>query len=96
MIRTLLVEDEQRGLSTLRNLLHEYCPALDIVGESMDADEAKEQIARLSPDLVFMDISLPGKTSFDLLKEIDSIAFEIIFVTAHHQYASAGIQVLRC
>jgi two-component system LytT family response regulator len=87
MIRTILVEDEQRGLSTLRNLLQEYCPELNIVGESMDADEAKEQITRLSPDLVFMDISLPGKTSFDLLKEIDSIAFEIIFVTAHHQYA---------
>ena len=87
MIRTILVEDEQRGLSTLRNLLQEYCPELDVVAESMDADDAKEQIARLSPDLVFMDISLQGKTSFDLLKEINSIAFEIIFVTAHHQYA---------
>lgn len=87
MIRTILVEDEQRGLNTLRNLLEEYCPEIDVVAESMDADEAREQIVKLSPDLVFMDINLAGKTSFDLLKEISNIAFEIIFVTAHHQYA---------
>lgn len=87
MIRTILVEDEQRGLSTLRNLLQEYCPGIDVIAECMEAEAAKEQIAALSPHLVFMDISLPGKTSFDLLQEMGSVEFEIIFVTAHHQFA---------
>lgn len=87
MIKTILVEDEQRGLRTLRNLLQEYCPEVDVIAESMNAEDARKQLSSLSPQLVFMDISLAGKTSFDLLKEMKDITFEIIFVTAHHQYA---------
>ncbi|MBO9636103.1 MAG: response regulator transcription factor [Chitinophagaceae bacterium] len=87
MIKTILVEDEPRGMNTLRNLLQEYCPEVEVIAESMDTEDAKKQIASLQPELVFMDISLPGKTSFEMLKEMRDIAFEIIFVTAHHQYA---------
>jgi len=52
----------------------------------MDADIAKEKITSLHPQLVFLDISLPGKTSFDLLAELTTVNFEIIFVTAHNNY----------
>lgn len=87
MIRTILVDDEPRGLNTLKKLLQEYCPELKIVAECGDADAAKEKIELLEPQLVFLDISLPGKSSFDLLTELVNINFEIIFVTAHNQYA---------
>lgn len=86
MIRTILVDDEPRGLNTLKKLLQEYCPELKIVAECGTAESAKEQITQLEPHLVFLDISLPGKTSFDMLSELDKINFEIIFVTAHNQY----------
>lgn len=86
MIRTILVDDEPRGLNTLNRLLHEYCPELKVVAECADAESAKEKIELLEPQLVFLDISLPGKTSFDLLTELETVNFEIIFVTAHNQY----------
>jgi len=86
MIRTILVDDEPRGLNTLNKLLQEYCPQIKIVAACMDADSAKEKISSLEPQLVFLDISLPGKTSFDLLAELDTVNFEIIFVTAHNNY----------
>ncbi len=87
MIRTILVDDEQRGLNTLSKMLNEYCPGLKLVAECTDAPSAKEKIKLLEPQLVFLDISMPGKSGFDLLAEMDKINFEIIFVTAHNQYA---------
>lgn len=86
MVRTILVDDEPRGLNTLKKLLQEYCPEIKVVAECTDADTAKDKIELLEPQLVFLDISLPGKTSLDLLSELDKINFEIIFVTAHNEY----------
>jgi two-component system LytT family response regulator len=87
MVRTILVDDEPRGLNTLKKLLQEYCPEIKVIAECTDADTAKDKIELLEPQLAFLDISLPGKTSFDLLSELDKIIFEIIFVTAHNEYA---------
>ncbi|HEX6179923.1 MAG TPA: LytTR family DNA-binding domain-containing protein [Chitinophagaceae bacterium] len=92
MIRTILVDDEPRGLNTLRKLLQEYCPDLSVVAEAMDANAAKEKIEELDPQLVFLDVSLAGKTSFDVLKQLKKIEFEIIFVTAHDGYALQAFQ----
>lgn len=86
MVRTILVDDEPRGLNTLKNLLQEYCPEIKIVAECTDVDDAKDKIELLQPQLAFLDISLPGKNSFDLLAELDEINFEIIFVTAYNEY----------
>lgn len=86
MINTIIVDDEPRGISTLNKLLQEYCPEVKVIAECADADSAKEKIELLQPQLVFLDISLPGKNSFDMLAELKTIAFEIIFVTAHNQY----------
>lgn len=86
MIKTIIVDDEPRGLNTLKKLLLEYCPEIKIVAECGDAETAKEKIELLEPQLVFLDISLPRKSSFDLLEELDTINFEIIFVTAHNEY----------
>lgn len=86
MVRTILVDDEPRGLNTLKKLLQEYCPEIKVIAECTDADAAKDKIELLEPQLAFLDISLPGKTSFDLLSELDKINFEIIFVTAHNEY----------
>jgi two-component system LytT family response regulator len=82
----MLVDDEPRGLSSLRRLLELYCPEVKIVGECQDSRSAVEATAVLEPELVFMDIAMPDKNGFDLLNELSPVHFEIIFVTAHNEY----------
>jgi two-component system, LytTR family, response regulator len=86
MVRAILVDDEPRGINTLKKLLQDYCPEVRILAECTDADDAKEKIELLAPQLVFLDISMPGKNSFDLLAELEEINFEIVFVTAYNEY----------
>ena len=85
-IKTILVDDEPRGLSALQRLLEFNCPDVEIIGLCSSAEEAKEKINQLKPELVFLDIAMPEKNGFDLLNEIDPINFEIIFVTAHNDF----------
>ncbi len=85
-IKTLLVDDEPRGLSSLQKLLEYNCPELEIIGTSSNVDDAKEKISQLKPGLVFLDIAMPEKNGFDLLNELVPIHFEIIFVTAHNDF----------
>lgn len=85
-ISAILVDDEPRGLSTMQKLLELYCPDVSISGSCLNADEAIQLIRTKEPQLVFLDIAMPVKTGFDLLKELQDFSFEIIFVTAHHHY----------
>lgn len=86
MIKTILVDDEPRGLSALKRLLELYCPDVKIIGECLDTRTAIENIQLLEPELVFLDIAMPDKNGFDLLNELSPVRFEIIFVTAHNEY----------
>jgi two-component system, LytTR family, response regulator len=85
-IKTLLVDDEPRGLTSLHKLLQLNCPEAEVVGYAGNAAEAKEKIEELKPELLFLDIAMPEKNGFDLLKSLREIDFEIIFVTAHENY----------
>jgi two-component system LytT family response regulator len=87
MIRTILVDDELRGLNSLRKMLERDCPDVNIVAECQDVMTAAEKIATLNPQLIFLDIAMPGKNGFDLLKGLDNISFETIFITAHNEYS---------
>jgi len=85
-LRTILVDDEPRGLNSMQKLLELNCPDVMIVATSSSADDAIEKIKELQPDLVFLDIAMPVKNGFDLLRELKGSAFEVIFVTAHNQF----------
>ena len=85
-IKTILVDDEPRGLTSLQKLLQLNCPEADVIACCGSAEDAKEKIEQLRPSLIFLDIAMPGKNGFDLLKEFKHIHFEIIFVTAHNTY----------
>ncbi|HTI92820.1 MAG TPA: response regulator [Puia sp.] len=87
MIKTILVDDELRGLSSLKKLVELNCPELQVIAECRNAPQAAQAILMLKPQLVFLDISMPGKNGFDLLNELRDIHFEVIFVTAHNQYS---------
>ena len=85
-IKTILVDDEPRGLTSLQKLLQLNCEEVDIIGSYDNAVEAKEKITTLKPQLVFLDIAMPETNGFELLKSLATIDFEIIFVTAHDSY----------
>lgn len=85
-LKTILIDDEPRGLSSMQKLLQINCPEVKVIGSCTDADEAIEMARNLHPDLIFLDIAMPVKNGFDLLKELQDIDFEVIFVTAHNQF----------
>ena len=91
-MKAVLIDDEKHNIENLRELLGAYCPQVEIAGTAANADEGKRLIMQSRPDIIFLDIQMPQKSGFDLLKELNSYDFEVIFVTAHDQYA---IQAMR-
>jgi two-component system LytT family response regulator len=92
MIKALVVEDELHNRKNLLRLLETYCEGLDIIGAAADADEAIGLINRFHPQLVFLDIQMPEKDSFQMLQELGKYDFEIIFVTAHGDYGIKAVK----
>ncbi len=86
-IKTILVDDEANNLQYLQSLITNNCAALDIVETASTANNGLAMILELQPQLVFMDIDMPGMTGFELLKKLEPLQFEVIFVTAYNQYA---------
>ncbi len=87
-IRTLIVDDELLARENLKILLSEYCDDVEVVGEADSVDTALEAIKTLTPDLIFLDIRMPsGIEGFDLLDQIESKKFLVVFVTAFKDYA---------
>src|SRR5262249_60257364 len=83
-MRALIVDDERLARSELRRLLAAH-PEVDIVGEARHAEEALELVGKLAPDLMFLDIQMPGMTGFDLLEKVDDVP-QVIFTTAYDAY----------
>jgi two-component system, LytTR family, response regulator len=86
-IKTIIVDDEVNNIAFLKSLLKENCPAIEIVETTNRPDIGLQMITMLQPQLVFMDIDMPGMTGFELLKKLEPLTFEVIFVTAYNQYA---------
>lgn len=84
-MKTLIIDDERLARKELTSLLDNY-PELEIVGEAVNADEAFEKIQSLKPELIFLDIQMPGKTGFELLEMLDSSP-KVIFTTAYDEFA---------
>lgn len=91
-MKAVIVDDEPDGVRTLRKMLEKHCPNITIAATCNDADSAKQEIYNSDPDLVFLDINMPGKNGFELLSEIKGKSFEIIFVTAHNEYLLKALQ----
>lgn len=92
MLRALIVEDEKHNRETLKNLLTEFCPEVQVAGMAASVDEALLLIRSVRPDLVFLDIELQTGTGFDLLSQLKDLDFEVIFTTAFEQYAIKAIK----
>jgi two-component system, LytTR family, response regulator len=86
-IKSILVDDEPRGITSLQKLLEINCEQVQIVATCNSGEDAIVAINTHQPNLVFLDIAMPGITGFEMLKEFKEIRFEIIFITAHNEYA---------
>jgi len=84
-MKTLVVDDSRLARNELKRLLKEF-DSVQVVGEAASVDEAKEKISELKPDLIFLDIQMPGKNGFKLLEELESVP-EVIFSTAYDEHA---------
>ena len=92
LITAVIIDDEQNNIDNLSILLRQYCPQLEITGEATNATDGEKLILQLNPDIVFLDIQMPGKNGFDMLQSLRTHNFELIFVTAFEQY---GIQAVK-
>lgn len=90
-MKTLIVDDERLARQELKTLLSEF-DSIEVVGESSNGDEAIKDIAEHKPDLVFLDIQMPGKSGFDLIEELDFVPY-VVFVTAYDEYAIKAFEV---
>jgi two-component system, LytTR family, response regulator len=85
-MRALIIDDERLARSELRRML-ELFPRIDVVGEAINAEDAVQKIDELAPDLLFLDIQMPGKNGFELLSSLEGKVPEVIFTTAYDEYA---------
>lgn len=92
MIRAVIIDDEKNSIINLERLLQKHCPEVQLSGSALNAGEGRNLILQQQPDLVFLDIQMPGKNGFDLLKSLPRYDFDIIFVTAFDKY---GIQAVK-
>jgi len=85
------VDDERLARKELMKLLEDH-PMIEVIGEAVNADEANQMVNDLNPDLLFLDIQMPGKTGFQLLEELDSVPF-VVFTTAYDEFALKAFEV---
>jgi two-component system LytT family response regulator len=91
-MKALLVDDEQHGRENLKILLQRHCPEVNQIETAVSVDSAVERLKNYSPDILFLDVQMPGKDGFHLLNEVDTSDMSIIFVTAHDEYALRAIK----
>jgi two-component system LytT family response regulator len=92
MIKALIVEDEKQSREMLNTMVDKYCGLVEVAATAANVKEALDAINKHQPDLVFLDITMPDGTGFDLLEKTSPIKFDIIFTTATDKYAIKAIK----
>ncbi len=91
-LKSIIIDDEKHGRENLAGILRSYCPETELVAEAASVDEALMLIREQMPDLLFLDIEMPGANGFQLLEHLQDFSFEVIFVTAYDSYAIKAIR----
>jgi two-component system, LytTR family, response regulator len=92
MIKAVIIDDEKTSRETIKGLLKRYAKNVEVVGEADGYISGINKINLLRPDVIFLDIQMPDGSGFKLLEEIGEINFEVIFTTAHDQFAIKAIK----
>lgn len=91
-IRAIIIDDEEGVRESLRTLIELYTPHVNVVAEAGSVGEGLFQLGRHQPSLVFLDVKMGDGTGFDLLDKVNDIDFEVIFTTAHGEFALNAIK----
>lgn len=91
-LRTIIIDDEFNARNNLKLIIEDACPEIEIVGEADSAEKARELINIHQPELLFLDINMPGEDGFELLNSIKDKNFAVIFITAHNQFALKALK----
>ncbi|MES2760757.1 MAG: response regulator transcription factor [Bacteroidota bacterium] len=91
-ITAIIIDDEEHNRNLLSTLLKKHCPLVEVICEAANVDDAFEKINDNKPQLVFLDIRMPNKSGFDLLKQFTEINFEVIFISAFDEYAITAFE----
>ncbi len=92
MLRAIIIDDEQIGINTLKILIERNVAAVKVIGTSNDPEQGITLIEDYRPDIVFLDISMPGMNGFELLEQLKYKDFRLIFTTAHEEHALKAIK----
>ncbi|MGJ7033946.1 LytR/AlgR family response regulator transcription factor [Niabella hirudinis] len=90
-MRTIIIDDERLARTELKKLLHDF-PEIEVMDEAGNAEEGMRKINTQQPDLIFLDIQMPGKSGFELLEELEYTPL-VIFTTAYDEYALRAFEV---
>ena len=94
MIRTIIIDDEPSAISVLTTLLQRHCKDdVELIATSNSPEEGRSLIEQLHPDLVFLDIEMPGMSGVDLVRSFKAPDFRVVFVTAYDDYAVDAFRV---
>lgn len=92
-MNAIIIDDEQNSAELLATLLKRFTPDVQIKGIANSVDDGLKLISASDPDVVFLDVMLPGKGGFDLLAEIEQPDFEVVFTTAHDNFTLKALHV---
>lgn len=92
MKTAIIIDDEMKGRIALSQKLHDYCSDVRLVGKAESGEEGIRLIEKLNPDIVFLDIEMPGMDGFEMLLQLPQKTFDLIFTTAYDQYAIKAIK----
>lgn len=91
-IKTVIIDDDKHSTEMLSTLIARYCPNMSIQSIAHNIEEGARDIILHKPDIVFLDVEMPGGTGFDLLEMLHNRNFDVVFVTAHNKYAIQAIK----
>src|SRR5688572_25400440 len=92
MLRAVIIDDEKKGINSLKLLLEKYIKDVKVVAETTDPVNGIDLIENYRPEIVFLDIQMPNLNGFELLERLNYRGFNLIFTTAHQEFAIKAIK----
>ena len=93
MIRTIIIDDESNAIDTIQNLVSQYCKYITIIDQATNIVDGKAKIVSQKPDLLLLDIAMPGGSGFSLIESLNEINFQLVFITAYSEYAIKAFEL---
>lgn len=91
--KAIIIDDEQLSIDALEKVLAEFCSIVDVVEKTTSSANGIQLINKIQPDIVFLDIEMPGLNGFDVLESVSNRNFQLIFITAYDHYAVKAFKV---